>query len=212
MTTIPISVSTDDAMLAAMLRLIGAAGLTIAVDAIERPAADEAERLLLSVELPTLKTSDLFAIDASVGTSVAGVVKFDHDDEEAIDPQAGLALLPPDPDAVFRPRSADEYTDERSEADLQLLAVSRLGENPALSDVVRHLLKPLAGKGWPTDGNSEAVLTRLAEEFCTYPPRMLAAAAQRLLNGRHSHFPDQAEIFEAIGRAMRPGSATREAA
>lgn len=200
MTTIPISVSTDDAMLAAILRLIGAAGLTIAVDAIERPAADEAERLLLSVELPSAPR---------VSTA------FDHDDDEAIDPHARcgeLDLRSPDPDAVFRPRSADDYDAERSEADLQLLAVSRLGESQGLVDVVRHLLKPLAGKGWPIDGNREAVLTRLAEEFATYPPRHLAGAAQRLLNGRHSHFPDQAEIFEAIGRAMRPGSATREAA
>ena len=192
-----ITVSTDDDMLAAMLRLISASGLTIMVDAIERPGPGEAERLLLSVELPAAQQA------------------FDHDDDEAIDPHARpgeLELQPPDPDAVFRPRSADEYTDDRSEADLQLLAVSRLGESQGLVDVVRHLLKPLASKGWPIDGNREAVLTRLAEEFATYPPRHLAGAAQRLLNGRHSHFPDQAEIFEAIGRAMRPGSATREAA
>ena len=206
MQTIPIAVSTDDPMLAAMLRLIGAAGLTIAVDAIERPAADEAERLLLSVELPSPM--------AAPGAVATG---FDHDDDEAIDTHARapeLELQPPDPDATFRPMGAEEYGEARGEIDLQMSALSRLAEKQPLADVVRCLLRPLAARGWPIDGNREAVLTRLAEEFATYSHRHLAEAAARLLGGRHTHFPDQAEIYEAIGRAARPGASaqTRKAA
>lgn len=203
MQTITLPVTTNDDMLAAMLRLIAAQGLAIEVDAIERPSPDDAERLLLSVELPgavqpslAAEFERLAAVDASVGVVTAGVLQGDTSD-----------WLPPDPDAVYRPRGSDADTDDkRDEIDKQLLIVSRLGDRPQLADVARHLLKPLAGKGWTIDGDREAVLVRLAEEFADYRSGHLADAAARLLGGRHSHFPDMGEIYQALGRAARPGA------
>lgn len=201
--TIPLTVTTSDPMLAAMLRLVAAQGLAIEADAIERPAPDEPERLLLSVVLVQ---------------DAAPAVTFDHDDDEAIDPHADerrpagsgveVDLLPPDDDAVYRPsrRGGDADTDKRGEIDIQLAIVSRLADNPRLADVARHLLKPLAGRGYRIDGNHEAALTRLANEFATHPPRQLAKAAALLLEGRHECVPDQGEIYQALGRASKPGS------
>ena len=214
---IPITISTDDDLLAAMLRLISAQGLTVTVDAIERPGVDEAERLLLSIELPTRAT---IADQAPAFAMAAGPVRvFDHDDDEAIDPVASSAasgsgieldLQPADGDAVYRPHirqaASEPADDKRDEIDKQLLIVSRLTDRPALADVCRHLLRPLAGRGWTIDGDREAVLMRRAEEFATYRPAHLKVAAEYLLRGKHTHFPDNGEILQAIGWAARPGA------
>lgn len=220
MQQIPITISTDDDLLAAMLRLIAAQGLAITVDAIERPGADEAERLLLSIELPTRSA---IAHQAPV---------YDHDDE-AIDPfrvstvsvttpapvgvstSTGieLDLLPADDDSAYRPhsRAAEPADDKRDEIDKQLLIVSRLADRPGLGDVCRHLLRPLAGKGYTIDGDREAVLFRRAEEFAAYRVSLLRPAAEYLLRGKHAHFPDSGEILKAIGWAASPGRATPDA-
>lgn len=213
--TIPLSVTTADPMLAAMLRLVAAQGLSIEADAIERPAPDEPERLLLSVVL---------------AKEAATAATFDHDDAEAIDPLlaaptdtrsatrplgvgAGMGagieldLLPPDDDATFRPRHEPAPADDkRALIDTQLLIVSDLARNPRLADVAVHFLKPLAGRGYRIDGNAEAVLLRLANDLVGYQPRNLSQAASVLLDGKHERFPDRKEVFAAFGEVMKPGA------
>lgn len=228
---IPITISTDDDLLAAMLRLISAQGLTVTVDAIERPGVDEAERLLLSIELPTRNPENgwkryVRERNAEIAAAFA---------DEAVDPFAPatasattptpavpvysgsgieLDLQPADGDAVYRPHrgdAAEPADDKRDEIDKQLLIVSRLADRPGLGDVCRHLLRPLAGKGWHIDGDREAVLFRRAEEFGSYRPSMLKAAAEYLLRGKHTHFPDTGEIMKALGWAAAPGRTAHEA-
>ncbi len=220
--TIVIPVTTADPMLAAMLRLFACSGAVLNIAT--TPAGDTV------LDLPA-------AINALASKAAANAPVFDQgcqrdpgDDSDAAQHAPGgrldevvsaganqngieLDLLPPDDDATFRPARANaDADDKRGEIDIQLAIVARLGDRPPLADVARHLLRPLAGKGWIIDGNREAVLTRLAEEFAEYRAGHLADAASRLLGGRHSRFPDMGEIYQALGRAAKPGSSQRKAA
>jgi hypothetical protein len=79
-------------------------------------------------------------------------------------------------------------------------ALGELMEDPSTKDVARLLIAPLLERGLKIKGNPSEVLKRVANTFKKLSASKLSFAAQYLLKGKHELFPDNEEIYAAIGR------------
>lgn len=75
--------------------------------------------------------------------------------------------------------------------------------DPATHDVAVHLIAPLLARDPPLAfdrGKMREELFRTAHRFKVYAKRKLTFAAEHLLKGKHTRFPDHDEIFASLGR------------
>lgn len=79
-------------------------------------------------------------------------------------------------------------------------ALGELMDDPSTKDVARLLIAPLLERGLKIKGNPSEVLKRIANTFKKLSASKLSFAAQYLLKGKHELFPDNEEIYAAIGR------------
>lgn len=180
---ITITVTPSNAMMAAVLTLVSSGSLVIEATGI---------------------TDATIALRATVAAPVAAPVPV----------AAANAVVPPVHEAtvvqVLPDLLAGVETVQGPATDAEGV-IARLAANPMLKDVCQHLVLPLVRR-FNTEQPSESVLVRMANEFCLYAPSQLRRVTSILLQGKHVHIPDHAEIYEALGRAMRPMARQAEAA
>lgn len=229
--SIPLNVIAGDDTLDALLRLLATQGATLQISRLDWSNGDGGDvrgtvALIRNVEHPpaqlTLDPEAFIAAAAPVArdflevglptTSHGATVTITEPEADAPPAPAddGLDVQPADDDAQYR--GPVQAPPTLTEADMQCLIVDRLATNPHLADVCMKLLKPLAHRGYSIDGDREAFLTRTANEFADYRTTHYAKAAGLLLKGRHVFFPEQAEIYAALGKAARLEATNTKAA
>lgn len=224
---IPLNVIAGDDTLDALLRLLATQGATLHVRRLDWSHGDGGEISGTVALIRNVAPAEPAPLQLHPEAFIAAAAPAARDVLEVGLPtnNPGATVVITEPEADAPPAPADESLDVHpadddaqyrgpvqsaptlTEADMQCVIVDRLATNPHLADVCTKLLKPLAQRGYSIDADREAFLTRTANEFADYWTTHYAKASALLLKGRHVFFPEQAEIYAALGKAARLESA-----